>query len=171
MIEIKNRYTNAILQTVEADTLCHANLCHANLRHANLCHANLHDAYLTGANLIGANLHDANLGGAYLRVADLTGAYLTGADLGGADLHGADLTGAYLHDADLSGAYLRGAKGYVCLGWDNIGHHFRAIQHADGWRISACCHWFTVSEAEIHWRTKNNLDALARVAILEAHPI
>ena len=100
MIEIRQRYTNAIIFTINAHNLRGANLCGANLRSANLC-----DANLCGANLCGANLSDADLRGA-----DLCGANLRGADLFDADLSNANLCGADLSDANLCGADLSGEK-------------------------------------------------------------
>jgi Family of unknown function (DUF5758)/Pentapeptide repeats (8 copies) len=73
-IEIKNRWTGAIITTINA---------------ANLRSANLYGADLRSANLYGADLRSANLYGADLRSADLRSANLYGADLGGADLGGA----------------------------------------------------------------------------------
>jgi hypothetical protein len=58
MIEIKHRITGAVLVTVDADTLCWANLTEANLTEANLTEADL-----TGANLTGANLYEARMPG------------------------------------------------------------------------------------------------------------
>ena len=108
----------------------------------------LMDAYLRGADLRGAYLRDADLTGAYLRDADLTGACLTGADLRDADLTGADLRGADLRDANL-----RGAKSIICLNiGDPRGYRPVAVWHEDGWRISAGCRWFTLDEAQEHWR-------------------
>jgi hypothetical protein len=72
-IEIKHRFTGAVLHTVEADTLSEANLAGANLAWANLAGANLFGADLSGANLSGADLH-----GAYLHGADLNGATING---------------------------------------------------------------------------------------------
>ncbi len=74
-IEIKHRWTNAVLCSFEADDLREA-----------VIKAVKSDANLGGANLGGAKLGGANLGGANLG----------GADLRGADLSGADLRGAYL---------------------------------------------------------------------------
>ena len=59
MIQIKNRFTDEIIKTVDD----------ANLRDADLIGANLRDADLRGA-----NLRDANLRYADLRNADLTNA-------------------------------------------------------------------------------------------------
>lgn len=84
MIAIKNRFTGAVLRTVEA----------VSLRGANLRGAGLGGAYLYGANFSGADLGGADLGGANLRGAYLGGAYLGGAYLGDADFGGADLGGA-----------------------------------------------------------------------------
>ena len=122
MIEIKNRYTGAVIyvakdatdvrSAVEAARRDGANLRGANLRGANLHGADLRRANLRGANLRGANLHGADLRRANLRRADLYGANLYGADLYGADLRGADLRGADLRGADLYGADLRGADLY-----------------------------------------------------------
>jgi len=61
MIEIKNRYTGATIQSVDNANLRDANLRDADLRGANLCYANLVDADLCGANLRDANLCRANL--------------------------------------------------------------------------------------------------------------
>jgi len=132
-LQIKHRWTGAILYEGEAETLGQlvatavekkinlgdADLGGANLGGADLGGANLGGAYLGGANLGGANLRgadlrdanlgDADLGGANLGGADLGGANLGGADLGGANLGGADLRGADLRGADLRGANLRGA--------------------------------------------------------------
>src|SRR5216683_1153532 len=84
----------------------------------------------------------------------------------GADLRGAYLGNANLRGANLHGANLNGAIGSKCMGWDSRGYHFFAVEWADGWRISAGCHWFTVDEAVAHWTAKGNKDALARVAIV-----
>ena len=75
-IQIKHRYTGAILftsseshtllQAVEAAAKDGANLDGANLYGANLDGANLDGANLTRANLYGANLYGANLYGANL---------------------------------------------------------------------------------------------------------
>jgi len=125
MLQILNRYTQAVLYTTEnanlcgADlrdanlryaNLCGADLCGANLCGANLCYANLCGANLRGADLCGADLRGANLCGANLSDADLSGADLRDANLSDADLRGANLCGAYLRYADLRGAYLREAK-------------------------------------------------------------
>jgi hypothetical protein len=96
------------------------------------------------------------------------GADLRGADLRGIDLRGADLRGINLRGADLRWTDLRWTKGYKCLGVDPRGYHFFAVEHADGWRISAGCRWFTVDEAAAHWTKRGNKDALARVAIVTA---
>ena len=138
---------NGVEVKIESEAnLCEANLYGANLREANLC----------GANLCGADLYEADLYGASLCEADLCGANLREADLRGADLRG----------ANLRGANLRGAEGYLCLGWDPRGYHFRAIQFDNVWHITAGCRNFTLDEARIHWT--NNRDALARLSIIPA---
>ncbi len=124
-MQIKHRYTGAVLfegeagmttrQVLEKATASKADLRGANLGGANLCGANLGGANLYGANLRGADLYGAdlrgaNLYGADLRGANLRGANLRGANLGGANLRGADLYGANLRGADLYGANLRGAN-------------------------------------------------------------
>ena len=62
-IEIKNRWTDELIHTVEAETLSRADLTRANLYGANLTRANLYGANLSGANLDGANLDGALLVG------------------------------------------------------------------------------------------------------------
>jgi hypothetical protein len=104
VIEIRNRWTNEVLFSVEAETLRAA--CEAAIRAG----ANLSSANLRGANLRGANLRGADLDGADLDGADLDGADLGGANLGGANLYGADLSSADLSSANLRGANLRGAN-------------------------------------------------------------
>jgi hypothetical protein len=108
-IEIRNRWNNAVMHTVEADSMIEAVVKLADAK-ANLRDADLVDADLRDADLRGADLRDANLGGANLRGADLRGANLGGANLGGANLRGAYLRGADLGDADLRGADLGDAN-------------------------------------------------------------
>ncbi|WP_202844746.1 pentapeptide repeat-containing protein [Luteimonas saliphila] len=129
-IEIRQRYTAAVLFTWEADSdvtgltvseklgravreavKAGANLSNANLSDANLRGANLSNANLSDANLSNANLSDANLRGANLSDANLRGANLSNANLSDANLRGANLSNANLIDANLRGANLRGAKG------------------------------------------------------------
>ena len=81
MIEIKNRFTDTVIKTVDADTLYKANLYVADLIGADLREANLCEADLYGANLREANLCEADLIGADLREANLREANLSGADL------------------------------------------------------------------------------------------
>ena len=129
-IEIKNRYTDVVLHTVNADTLSDANLSYvnlsganlsyANLRFATLSYANLRDAYLYGATLSGADLSGANLSSATLSDANLSYVNLSSAtlsdanlsyvNLSGADLSGANLSYANLRFATLSGVNLSSAK-------------------------------------------------------------
>lgn len=76
----------------------------------------------------------------------------------------ADLREVKLREANLSGAI-----NAVCLGYDQRGYRFVGIRHDGGWCISAGCRWFTMPQAIEHWTDKGNKDALARVAILQAH--
>jgi uncharacterized protein YjbI with pentapeptide repeats len=105
--EIKHRYLNEVLFSIETGTLklaveaaiksgadlTRADLAWANLTRADLARANLTRADLAWANLTRADLAWANLTGANLSWANLTGANLSGADLSGANLTGADLYG------------------------------------------------------------------------------
>ena len=125
-IEIKSRFTGAVLFSVEAGSmkaaleiavnkgayLRSADLRSAYLRSADLRSAYLRSAYLRSADLSGANLSGAYLRSAYLRSANLRSAYLSGADLSGANLSGADLRSADLRSADLSGA--KGINKHLC---------------------------------------------------------
>jgi hypothetical protein len=104
-IEIKHRYTGAVLWSGEAESLeaavvsavkAGACLAGAYLAGADLADANLADANLAYANLADANLAYANLAGAYLTDANLAVANLAGANLAYANLAGADLAGADL---------------------------------------------------------------------------
>jgi uncharacterized protein YjbI with pentapeptide repeats len=106
-IEIKNHWTNEIIETIELED--NQNLSDADLGGANLSGANLRRADLIGAYLIGADLRHADLSGADLSGANLRRANLSGANLSDADLSDVDLSGANLSDADLGGANLSGA--------------------------------------------------------------
>jgi len=79
MIEIKHRFTGAVLLRDETATSIREALVKAVANGAYLRGAYLDGAYLDGANLRGAYLGGANLRGAYLRGAYLDGAYLEGA--------------------------------------------------------------------------------------------
>jgi len=72
-IEIKHRYTNAVLWSGDAEDL------KAGMEAAVTAGANLDGARLVGANLDGANLVGARLDGANLDGANLDGARLDGA--------------------------------------------------------------------------------------------
>ena len=98
-MQIKNRYSGAVILTIKAETLSDADLSGADLSDADLSCADLSDADLSCADLSCADLSCANLS-----CADLRGANLSGADLSGADLSGADLSDANLSGANLSGA-------------------------------------------------------------------
>jgi hypothetical protein len=98
-IEIRNRWTGAVLYATEVDDTDEYAIRTAVVR-----------AVAGGADLYGANLRDANLYGADLYGAYLRDANLYGANLRGANLRDANLSGAYLRDANLSGANLRDAK-------------------------------------------------------------
>jgi len=109
MIEIKHRYTDAVLFSQECDSLKIA-VERAVKAGADLRGADLSSAYLNSADLTGADLRCANLRGADLNRADLSGANLRGANLTDADLDSADLRGANLTCANLNSAYLNSAK-------------------------------------------------------------
>lgn len=122
-IEIKHRYTGAVLHTVDADTLNGADLYGANLRWADLTRADLR-----GANLGGADLREANLSEADLRWADLRGAYLNGATIGG---------------DKLSRLLARATR--------LDGHEFFLIALQEGSpKIKAGCRWMTIVEYRDH---------------------
>jgi uncharacterized protein YjbI with pentapeptide repeats len=74
-VEIKNRWTDAVLYTAELP---------ADMESGLHMRAALEQATAADANLAGANLADANLAGAYLADANLAGAYLADANLAGA---------------------------------------------------------------------------------------
>ena len=115
-IQIRHRYTNAVLFECEAPAdlssglrMRHA-LEKATQARANLDGANLDGASLDGASLVWASLDGANLARANLDGANLYGANLDGANLARASLDGANLDGASLVWASLDGASLDGAK-------------------------------------------------------------
>ena len=122
-IEIKHRYTDAVLRTVHA-----VSLRGANLNWANLCEANLNGAYLYGARLYGAHLN---------------GADLTGANLIGADLRKVILSGATIGPDKLSHLLARATR--------LDGYEFFLFALQDGsTKIKAGCHWMTIAEYRDH---------------------
>ena len=128
MIEIKHRYTGAVLRTINADTLTEANLTRA---------------YLYGADLHGADLTWADLRGADLREADLSGTDLTGAYLYGANLSWADLSGAAICDDKLSHLLARATR--------LDGYEFFLFGLQDGsTKIKAHCRWMTIDDYRNH---------------------
>ena len=128
MIEIKNRYTSAVLHTVYADTLCWANL---------------HGAYLEGADLKEADLKGANLSGAYLYEADLSGADLREANLNGANLSWANLEGATMDEDKLNRLLAR------VIRLDGFEFFLFALQDGST-KIKAGCRWMTIPEYRDH---------------------
>jgi hypothetical protein len=110
-IEIKNRWTNAVIYCSEtAAAVREAVLECIEKAHGSGAGAYLARANLAGANLAGANLARANLAGANLAGANLARANHAGANLADADLARANLAGAYLAGADLAGADLADAR-------------------------------------------------------------
>ena len=129
MTEIKNRYTNETIKTVDADTLRNANLRNVDLRNADLC----------GADLSGANLYNA----------DLCGADLSGANLSGANLYNADLIGATRYMDGETAIKLRGPRPVLFIG--PIGSEngtFMAFLTTAGVKIERGCFVGTLAEFE-----------------------
>jgi hypothetical protein len=170
MIEIKHRYTQAVLYRSETADTTAAVIMEAVKNRANLGGANLGGANLGGANLYGANLYGADLRGANLGGADLGGADLRGADLGGADLGGAD----HLYDAILTGAkgllndtiplQIRGTKHYLIVrtpGVVQIGcelhpiewwmEHYRAVGRKEKYTPTQITEYREHLKAALNW--------------------
>ena len=72
-IDICNRYTHAVIRTVDGADLRGADLRGADLRGADLRHADLRGADLRHADLRGADLSDANDGTAWADYLRITG--------------------------------------------------------------------------------------------------
>ena len=96
-IEIKHRFTGAVIFSVEAVSMREA-VEAALAAGCNLIGADLTGADLRVCDLSGADLRGCDLRGCDLRVCNLTGCNLTYADLSGCDLSGADLSGCNLGD-------------------------------------------------------------------------
>jgi hypothetical protein len=79
-IEIRNRWTGAIMFTEEADSLKAASQ-RLVVRGSDLSGSNLRDSDLSGSDLSGSNLRDSNLSGSNLRDSNLSGSDLSGSDL------------------------------------------------------------------------------------------
>ena len=153
MIEIKHRYTGAVLFSadvgnmrlcVEAALTARADIRYADLTSADLTSADLGYADLGAANLRSANLTYANLRSANLTYANLTSADLRSADLASADLRSANLTSADLRSADLTSADRTsaiGARGFLSIG--PVGSRddtlLAVIDDSGGVRISTGC--------------------------------
>ena len=133
-IEIKNRFSGAVLFGVEAES------------------------WRVAVEI--AVKQGANLGGADLRGADLRGANLGGANLGGAKLWGANLGGANLGGAKLWGAKVLGiaSVGYID-GWPTT-----LWRTDWGYRLQAGCHTFTLDEAIAHYADREERRGLYYLA-------
>ena len=160
-MQIKRRITGDVLFESDADSMkaCleaavykKINLGGADLGGADLGGASLAGAFLSGANLKNTNLGSANLTNASLWSADLMVADLTHADLMGADLCGVDFCGAILEGADTTGADIMGAKGIIRIGPSVGGDELFAIQNDDFVMIKTPRRWFSLQDAEKHWK-------------------
>ena len=161
-IEIKNRWTLAVIFSIEAESVGLA-VKAAIEADADLTDADLTDADLTGANLTDANLIRANLTDADLTRADLTRADLTRANLTGADLYGADLYGANLEKFRCvipgSRHVITATDKRVSIGCHTytIGHwleHFRAIGRAEK---------YTDEQIEEYGENLNRIEAMMKL--------
>jgi hypothetical protein len=177
MIEIKHRYSDAVLYAGDGDCLrdvvksavkVGADLSDADLSDAALRGAYLRGAYLRGADLRGAELSRTNLSGANLSGANLIDSDLSGAYLHAADLSGADLSGAYLSGTSLRGADLRGVRDVIDAGypngWPAVGWHRGAVI-----MVQVGCQNFTLSEGRAYWAgKKKRLEVMAALDYIEA---
>ena len=135
-MDVKDRFTGAVLLTVPGDT------------------------FLRAADLSAANLYRADLRGANLYCADLSGADLSGADLSGVNLYRANLSGVNLCWADLSGADMSGVNLYRAIG---DGVTIRAAQF-EKCHVVVCDDWLQIGcqGYRVHeWREFSNDDIKA----------
>lgn len=100
MIEIREKYTDVLLQRVQGEALAGADLqglelWSANFRSCDLRRARLARVELPMSTLQGADLRHADLHGADLRYADMRKTRLQGTNLAGASLTGTDFTSAW----------------------------------------------------------------------------
>ena len=159
-LQIKHRYTGAVLYEYESGL---------SMRQA-LEKATAAKMYLNGADLSGAYLSGADLRSAYLNGADLSGAYLSGADLRSADLNGADLSGAYL-----SGKKLVGARPFFSIGpIGSRSDNLLAFITDSGVMIRAGCFFDTREKFELelaatHRDNQHAQEYLAALALIDKH--
>jgi len=139
LFEIKHRYSNAVLFSLETESL-------------EFC---VQEAVRLSADLRGADLEGVDLGGVIFRGADLVGANLEDTNFRGAIFRDANLEGANLEGAHLDGADLRGAKGIIHMGTPNGWHAHAWLR--DGWlSIRVGCREFRLPEARDHWAGKDD---------------
>ena len=159
-MQIKHRYTGAVLFEGEAGMTTRQVLEKATASKADLGCADLRGSDLYGADLRGANLYGA----------DLRGANLYGADLGGADLYGADLYGA-----DLGGKKLTGDRPFFTIGpIGSRSDYLQAFITDAGVMIRAGCFFdtrdqFELAIAETHGMNNHGTEYLAALALIDAH--
>ena len=108
MIQIKHRYTNAVLFESEAvdirDCLLRALKSGSDLSGCDLSGSDLH-----GCDLSGCNLRGCNFSGCNLRGCNLSGCNLHGCDLSDCNLRGCNFSGCNFSGCDLSGSDLSGS--------------------------------------------------------------
>ena len=125
MIQIKHRYTNAVLCEFEVDTIKEAVelaiKSGSDLRYSDLRYSNLRGSDLSGSNLRGSDLRYSDLRGSNLRGSDLSGSNLRGSNLRYSDLRGSNLSYSDLSYSDLSYSDLSGSNlRYSDLRYSNL---------------------------------------------------
>ncbi len=166
-IEIKNRYTGAVLYTHKTTEKRQAS--GFAIRDA------LEAACKADADLIGADLTGTNLYGVKLTYADLCGALLTGTNLYGVNLTGTNLYGVNLTDAKVRSHQLVGERPYLQIG--PIGSRCAQMTlwiTKDGPYIQTGCFFGTRAQFESavnaeHGANKHGKEYTAALALIDAH--
>ena len=107
MIEIKHRYTNEVILTVDSDALVGVDLSNRDLRGCDLSNSDLRDSNLSGSNLSGSDLRGSNLSGSNLINSNLSRSNLYNSNLSNCELSNCNLSGSNLSNCDLSRSNLR----------------------------------------------------------------
>jgi len=109
-IEIKHRWTGAVLYTGASGMTMRETLEAATRSGSNLSGSDLSGSDLSGSDLSGSDLSGSDLSGSNLRGSNLSGSNLSYSDLRGSNLSGSNLRGSNLSYSDLRGSNLSGSK-------------------------------------------------------------
>ena len=157
-----------------------ANLGNCDFTFANFEKALLANAILRFSNMFGAIFYQTNLINADLTGANLACAQFYKSSIREANFLSTDLSKAVFYNVNFKNCNLINTKlretsfiqceNLVDLGKHSNGDRFIAVLHDDGWHIISSVSFSHIEKVKEHFKKKKDIEALARIAILDALP-